>query len=814
MSVSQAQLVEGPPGLVEDETTEWITAQMEQMLFAQLPREQRAAILAASPAEFCTRLPDDATPADVRYEHVAGYISRSGFDQMSDLHRFVLATLVRYAIDGKPAPALCFEEGSVSDEEAWAFSLALFGDNARYQQTSRWSSTVLSGSGLSQGDPTVITYSFVPDGTFCPNIVGVTGNSQLFAWLNARYGSPAVWQGLFAQVFDRWASLTGLSYVYEPNDDGVTLNQNPGVAGVRGDVRIAAINIDGNGGILAYNNFPQDGDMVLDAFDSFFNTTSSNSLRLRNVVAHEHGHGLGMLHVCPANATKLMEPFVSTAYDGPQVDDILNGNRHYGDVNEHNDTPGTATALGDPGLIVSRTNLSIDDNSDVDYYSITVPAARQIIATVSPRGGEYEQGTQTSSCNSGTLTNYNIVHDLSIDLIDSDGSTVLISENSAGLGQAETLVGVVLDPGTYYLRVAGDSTNSAQLYDLVVSSVDPQPVVIEEIDPAPTLLSPGASTQWDVRIVGITQTVASANLFFRADGGAFQSFALTSLGGEIYRATLPAASCGDTPEFYIEATGSGGYVTRLPEAGASAPFSANVGVNTVIVYDDAETDIGWTVSGTATDGQWTRGVPAGDGTRGDPTVDGDGSGAAWLTDNVPGNSDVDGGTTILTSPTFDASHPDSVISYWTWLSNDVGASPGEDPLTVEVSDNNGATWTTLEVIGPDGPQASGGWFFHSFNVADFVTPTNQFRIRFTAIDQGNGSVVEAGVDGVSITAFTCEDAGCDADFNADGVLDFFDIQAFLAAFAVNDPSTDFTGDGQFDFFDVQEFLAAFSAGCP
>jgi hypothetical protein len=55
---------------------------------------------------------------------------------------------------------------------------------------------------------------------------------------------------------------------------------------------------------------------------------------------------------------------------------------------------------------------------------------------------------------------------------------------------------------------------------------------------------------------------------------------------------------------------------------------------------------------------------------------------------------------------------------------------------------------------------------------------------------------------------------CPADFNGDGVLDFFDVQAFLDAFSANDPSADFTHDGVFDFFDVQEFLAVFSAGCP
>ena len=59
------------------------------------------------------------------------------------------------------------------------------------------------------------------------------------------------------------------------------------------DMRMAGHPIDGNSGILAFNYFPNTGDMVIDTSDNFFATTTSNSLRLRNVLAHEHGHGLG-----------------------------------------------------------------------------------------------------------------------------------------------------------------------------------------------------------------------------------------------------------------------------------------------------------------------------------------------------------------------------------------------------------------------------------------------------------------------------------------------------------------------------------------
>jgi len=55
---------------------------------------------------------------------------------------------------------------------------------------------------------------------------------------------------------------------------------------------------------------------------------------------------------------------------------------------------------------------------------------------------------------------------------------------------------------------------------------------------------------------------------------------------------------------------------------------------------------------------------------------------------------------------------------------------------------------------------------------------------------------------------------CIADLTGDGMLNFFDVSAFLNAFTAGDPSADFTNDGQFNFFDVSAFLNAFTGGCP
>lgn len=69
-------------------------------------------------------------------------------------------------------------------------------------------------------------------------------------------------------------------------------------------------------------------------------------------------------------------------------------------------------------------------------------------------------------------------------------------------------------------------------------------------------------------------------------------------------------------------------------------------------------------------------------------------------------------------------------------------------------------------------------------------------------------------NGNSSGSFYVFDTYCPADINGDGMLDFFDVSAFLTAFSNNQPIADFNNDNVLDFFDVSAFLAAFSAGCP
>jgi V8-like Glu-specific endopeptidase len=62
--------------------------------------------------------------------------------------------------------------------------------------------------------------------------------------------------------------------------------------------------------------------------------------------------------------------------------------------------------------------------------------------------------------------------------------------------------------------------------------------------------------------------------------------------------------------------------------------------------------------------------------------------------------------------------------------------------------------------------------------------------------------------------FEFEPGACPADFNADGLLNFFDVSAFGLAFQGQDTAADFNSDGLYNFFDFSAFLDAFNAGCP
>ncbi|RMH00975.1 MAG: hypothetical protein D6702_12605 [Planctomycetota bacterium] len=191
------------------------------------------------------------------------------------------------------------------------------------------------------------------------------------------------------------------------------------------------------------------------------------------------------------------------------------------------------------------------------------------------------------------------------------------------------------------------------------------------------------------------------------------------------------------------------------------PFEIVLGRPRLLAHDDMEVrGYGWSVSN-ATNWSWERAVPqrtTTGGSTGTQTVQPGNDNPAgagtrcWVTGAAAGASagtnDVDG-TTWLTSPPFALGAFAAVeLEYARWFANLPGSAL-DDRFLAQVSNDGGATWTTLEEV----PNAN-SWQTVRFRLQDFVTPSDAMRLRFRAMDEPNNDLTEALLDDLRLTAYS------------------------------------------------------------
>lgn len=311
------------------------------------------------------------------------------------------------------------------------------------------------------------------------------------------------------------------------------------------------------------------------------------------------------------------------------------------------------------------------------------------------------------------------------------------------------------------------------------------------------------------------------------DGSGYSSVPLTPLSGDLYEATLPGGDCGLAVDYYFSATATNGITVYAPGGAPAQVFSAEVPpIFTIDLLVDMETNPDWTVGAAgdnATTGIWTRVNP--NGTAAQPEDDHTPNPGVncWVTGQGSvgggvGDNDVDGGKTTLITSTYDLSGiADPYLGYWRWYSNDQGGAPNNDTFVVDISNDNGSTWTNLETVGPSGPGTGGGWIFHGVRVADVIPPTSQVRLRFIAQDQGSGSIVEAAIDDLQVYEVDCSSGTpCLGDIDGSGTIDLGDLSILLAHFGLSgsEEEGDLNGDSVIDLADLSALLAVFGTDCP
>ncbi|HTL53980.1 MAG TPA: matrixin family metalloprotease [Planctomycetota bacterium] len=628
--------------------------------------------------------------------------------------------------------------------------------------TSRWSTTATQGATGSAGDPILLTFSFPNDGVTVPAASGLGSETAspniLHATLDTQFKSREIWEEQFRRIFVRWSLLAGIQYT-QSTDDSAAYSASPGVLGSRGDVRVAGHHIDGSGGsnVLAYSFFPDTADLVVDTDNTWSNDLNGYRF-LRNVLGHEQGHGLGLTHPAARSDTQwLMEPVISTAFDGPQEDDIRGVQRLYGDNCENNDTSATATDLGTLGPSEGGTlllNLSTDHLADIDWYKFTLSSSDSVAITVNPVGTTYTLQAEGLPVQ-GTV-DAKAVADLRFVLFQSNATTVIADVNSTTAGNAETVTAALTGGQTYFVKVFDQSgADDVQRYELTVAPISNPLIPPRAVPPLNRDTATGrvyvtareaydpdhaddvnngiVKVEWDMDNNGVYESLgADASWVYGTPGAKLARMRVTDSDGltTVANFTVQVAGATETKAITITAPASGAIIVGTSQTITWTTSSAIPAGNNVKIEVSRDAGFIWTILSAATpnSGSFTWASVTGPASNSvlfrvsdatDPAIF-DASHSLLSIASTP--------TIQLTAPvggeSFNLGYPVAI----TWNSSGVSS-----PILIELSRDGGGTFSTLAAAAPN--TGSFSW--------TATAPTGAAN-RIRVSDSSNGAITDTG----------------------------------------------------------------------
>lgn len=710
-----------------------------------------------------------------------------------------------------------------------------------------WTGDISLGSS-GQAAGARLTYSFPADGvTWGLSAISATGANELNSRFASHFGASNIDRGreLIRQCFASWRRYGGLSYD-EVADNGEAMNQTTTRSPDRGDIRVGGLAF-GTGSFLAYNAFPSasgaagvgGGDMCINTSfftGSEFNNPANNYRYLRNTCAHEHGHGLGNIHVVPCNSSKLMEPSIFTTQDMLQIDERRGAGRSYGDRFSGNHTPATAKDFGNltsPVLksIIER-NLSTNgatgpNGTSQDFFRFTIGTSQPVTITAAPTGGSYSNGQQLFSCFGSTSTiNAGSAGNLNIELRDAAGTTVLQTAAAAGAGVNEVLNAGTLAAGTYTVRifdVGPNSNQTVQLYDLTIriASAPAAPLAIAgvnkriaantncffmgDINSAANETSIGNPTgyDWDLDGDGTFEVMASPqpNRQYPSNGVYPVTLRVTDDNGMTATDTIMVTVFGATTTVTNCVPGTGNTSTTVPVTITGTNLKNVTSASHVTVSGGGVTVIGIPVPnalGTSVSGlSFQIDSGAAGGARDITVSNADGSGTGVGLFFINAAPPPAPGPFNLLAPANGSTLPGTAAAL-SW-------SASTDTLTydVEVDDNAG-------FASPEFSTSTVG------TAANVPVGTLNYKIRYfwrvTAVN-GVGSTPS------TPSSFNFRTGPCLGDANYDRNVDFGDITTILGSWNATYPAGesglgDSSDDDSVDFNDITVTLSQFGNSCP
>lgn len=292
----------------------------------------------------------------------------------------------------------------------------------------------------------------------------------------------------------------------------------------------------------------------------------------------------------------------------------------------------------------------------------------------------------------------------------------------------------------------------------------------------PTQLVAGQATPLSVTINAAQENYVpgSGLLHFRfSPADPYSTTPLVLQSGATYSASLPAAVCGQTAQYYFTASGSGGYAAKLPcdapTSVYSAPVDLPVPVPQAVYTYSMSINPGWTL-----DSGWAYGTPTG--SCGDPNSGFTGSSVigynltGCYTSNLPARN--------ATTTAIDCSNLiNTQLRFRRWLGLE---SSQYDHASIQVS-INGATWTTVwNYIGPTISETS--WSLQTIDLSAIADQQATVYVRWV-MGPADVSVVGCGWNIDDVEILGADAAPCAGylvgDVNADLKIDGLDIGPFI-----------------------------------